>query len=54
VAHKIPCLTTLAAAISAARAIARARALGEPPVLSLQELHRSLRSPATPDQARVA
>jgi carbamoyl-phosphate synthase large subunit len=41
VMHGIPCLTTLSAGVSAARAIARARALGEPEVLSLQELHRS-------------
>jgi carbamoyl-phosphate synthase large subunit len=39
VAHGIPCLTTLAAGVSAARAIARARATGEPEVLCLQELH---------------
>ena len=40
VAHGIPCVTTLAAGVSAARAIARARADGEPEVLCLQELHR--------------
>jgi carbamoyl-phosphate synthase large subunit len=40
VSHGIPCLTTLSAGVSAARAIARARQLGEPDVLSLQELHR--------------
>jgi carbamoyl-phosphate synthase large subunit len=39
VAHGIPCLTTLAAGVSAARAIARAAAGGEPVVLCLQELH---------------
>jgi len=39
VAHGIPCLTTLAAGVSAARAIARARRAGEPEVLCLQELH---------------
>jgi carbamoyl-phosphate synthase large subunit len=38
VAHGVPCLTTLAAGISAARAIARARRDGEPEVLCLQEL----------------
>jgi carbamoyl-phosphate synthase large subunit len=38
VAHGIPCLTTLAAGISAARAIARAHRDGEPEVLCLQEL----------------
>jgi carbamoyl-phosphate synthase large subunit len=41
VARGIPCLTTLSAGVSAARAIASARS-GEAPVLSLQELHRSL------------
>jgi carbamoyl-phosphate synthase large subunit len=40
VSHGIPCLTTLAAGVSAARAIARARRDGEPQVLCLQELHR--------------
>jgi carbamoyl-phosphate synthase large subunit len=40
VMHGIPCLTTLAAGVSAARAIARAQAGGEPQVLCLQELHR--------------
>ena len=39
VTHGIPCLTTLAAGVSAARAISRARADGEPEVLCLQELH---------------
>jgi carbamoyl-phosphate synthase large subunit len=41
VAHGIPCLTTLSAGISAARAIAQAIKGGEPDVLSLQELHRA-------------
>ncbi len=50
VARGIPCLTTLSAGVSAARAIARARSGGEPPVLSLQELHRP--APA-PDEAPV-
>jgi carbamoyl-phosphate synthase large subunit len=61
VAHGIPCLTTLAAGVSAARAIARARAGGEPDVLCLQELHgrrapfRSRRPSSTPaDGAGVA
>jgi carbamoyl-phosphate synthase large subunit len=40
VAHGIPCLTTLAAGVSAARAISRAQADGAPDVLCLQELHR--------------
>jgi carbamoyl-phosphate synthase large subunit len=39
VMHGIPCLTTLSAGVSAARAIARARRDGEPEVLCLQELH---------------
>ncbi len=39
IAHAIPCLTTLSAGVSAARAIAQAIKLGEPDVLSLQELH---------------
>jgi carbamoyl-phosphate synthase large subunit len=37
--HGIPCVTTLAAGVSAARAIASARRDGEPAVLCLQELH---------------
>jgi carbamoyl-phosphate synthase large subunit len=41
VAHGVPCLTTLAAGVSAARAIASAHAGGAPPVLCLQELHRA-------------
>jgi carbamoyl-phosphate synthase large subunit len=41
VARGIPCLTTLSAGLSAARAIAAARQHGEPPVVSLQELHRN-------------
>jgi carbamoyl-phosphate synthase large subunit len=45
----IPCLTTLSAGVSAARAIARARERGEAPVLSLQELHRA----EAPDEASV-
>jgi len=39
VMHGIPCLTTLSAGVSAARAIASARRDGEPEVLCLQELH---------------
>jgi carbamoyl-phosphate synthase large subunit len=39
VMHGIPCLTTLSAGVSAARAIAGARRDGEPQVLCLQELH---------------
>jgi carbamoyl-phosphate synthase large subunit len=39
VLHGIPCLTTLAAGVSAARAIARARQDEAPEVLCLQELH---------------
>jgi carbamoyl-phosphate synthase large subunit len=51
VAHGIPCLTTLAAGISAARAIASAHRNGAPEVLCLQELHGMSR---TPDRAAVA
>jgi carbamoyl-phosphate synthase large subunit len=40
VTRGIPCLTTLAAGVSAARAISSARQNGPPPVLCLQELHR--------------
>jgi carbamoyl-phosphate synthase large subunit len=56
VAHGIPCLTTLAAGVSAARAISRARADGEPEVLCLQELHAAATGPGTssPDGAEVA
>jgi carbamoyl-phosphate synthase large subunit len=43
VGHGIPCLTTIAAGVSAARAISRARRDGEPPVLCLQELHGTAR-----------
>ncbi len=39
VTRGIPCLTTLAAGVSAARAISSARQSGPPPVLCLQELH---------------
>jgi len=42
IARGIPCLTTLSAGASAARAIVKARQDGEAPVLSLQELHREL------------
>jgi carbamoyl-phosphate synthase large subunit len=41
VAHGIPCLTTLSAGVSAARAIARAGQAGDPEVLCLQELHEA-------------
>ncbi|HET6548493.1 MAG TPA: hypothetical protein VFG79_08560, partial [Solirubrobacter sp.] len=40
VARGIPCMTTIAGGMAAVRAIAAAR-VGEPPVLSLQELHRN-------------
>jgi len=39
VMHGIPCLTTLSAGVSAARAIASAARDGQPGVLCLQELH---------------
>jgi carbamoyl-phosphate synthase large subunit len=56
VGHGIPCLTTLAAGISAARAIARAQRDGEPEVLCLQELHgaRNRERSAGRDGAGVA
>ena len=54
IAHGIPCLTTLSAGVSAARAIAQAIKLGEPDVLSLQELHRGVPTAGTPDGAAVA
>jgi carbamoyl-phosphate synthase large subunit len=53
IAHAIPCLTTLSAGVSAARAIAQAIKLGEPEVLSLQELHR-LPTAGAPNEAGVA
>jgi carbamoyl-phosphate synthase large subunit len=56
VARGVPCLTTLSAGVSAARAIARARqggAGGWGPVLCLQELHGG-RAGAESDAARVA
>jgi carbamoyl-phosphate synthase large subunit len=56
VGHGIPCLTTLSAGVSAARAIARARQDGDPEVLCLQDLHgiqRRARS-APPGGAVVA
>ena len=49
VAHGIPCITTIAGGMAAARAIAAARR-GEPDVLSLQEIHRPREmTPATPE-----
>jgi carbamoyl-phosphate synthase large subunit len=44
VTHGVPCLTTLSAGVSAARAISRARVEGEPDVLCLQDLHGATRS----------
>ncbi|HEY5317957.1 MAG TPA: carbamoyl phosphate synthase large subunit, partial [Solirubrobacteraceae bacterium] len=38
IAHGIPCITTMAGGMAAARAIGAARG-GEPEVLSLQEIH---------------
>jgi carbamoyl-phosphate synthase large subunit len=60
VGHGIPCLTTLSAGVSAARAIAKARRDGEPEVLCLQDLHGLERgagrpvAPAPADGAPVA
>jgi carbamoyl-phosphate synthase large subunit len=53
VGHGVPCLTTLAAGVSAARAIAGAHTGGEPPVLCLQELH-GYRARGKADEAEVA
>ncbi|HXA55681.1 MAG TPA: carbamoyl-phosphate synthase large subunit [Solirubrobacteraceae bacterium] len=50
VTRDIPCLTTLAAGVSAARAIASARHNGPAPVLCLQELHRGREAPASGEQ----
>jgi carbamoyl-phosphate synthase large subunit len=47
VARGIPCVTTMAGGIAAARAIAAARR-GEPEVVSLQEIHRNGRTAPTP------
>jgi carbamoyl-phosphate synthase large subunit len=59
VVHGIPCLTTLAAGISAARAIVSAHRNGAPEVLCLQEIHgiaraRREQQPVGPDGAGVA
>ena len=56
VMHGIPCLTTLSAGVSAARAIASARRDGEPEVLCLQELHgrRSRALAGPPESLRSA
>ena len=54
VAHGVPCLTTLAAGLSAARAISRARQDGEPEVLCLQDLHGiERRAPSAPPGGAV-
>jgi len=54
IAHGIPCLTTLSAGVSAARAIAQAVKLGEPEVLSLQELHAGVRPADSVSGTQVA
>jgi carbamoyl-phosphate synthase large subunit len=51
VSRRIPCLTTLAAGVSAARAISSTRRSGPPPVLCLQELH--LERPPSPGPAEA-
>jgi carbamoyl-phosphate synthase large subunit len=53
VAHGIPCLTTLAAGSSAARAIASARRDGAPEVLCLQELHGVRGAEAKPERRQA-
>ena len=47
VTHGVPCLTTLSAGVSAARAIARAQIDGDPEVLCLQDLHGMARPGAS-------
>jgi carbamoyl-phosphate synthase large subunit len=47
VARGIPCITTLTGGMAAVRAIAANRSGGEPPVISLQELHRNGTATAT-------
>jgi carbamoyl-phosphate synthase large subunit len=54
VTRGVPCLTTLAAGVSAARAISSARQSGPPPVLCLQELHRGRETVVGTDAAREA
>jgi carbamoyl-phosphate synthase large subunit len=54
VSHGIPCLTTLSAGVSAARAIASARRDGPPEVLCLQDLHGMPRETAPAHGAGVA
>ncbi|HTA14776.1 MAG TPA: carbamoyl-phosphate synthase large subunit, partial [Solirubrobacteraceae bacterium] len=54
IAHGIPCLTTLSAGVSAARAIAQAVKHGEPDVLSLQDLHTGMRAGDGAGGTRVA
>src|SRR5437588_12539858 len=59
IAHGIPCITTMAGGMAAARAIAAARRAqragegGEPAVISLQEIHAEA-LPARPEQASVS
>ncbi len=47
IAHGIPCITTMAGGMAAARAISAARR-GEPEVLSLQEIHSAAHSSKVP------
>jgi carbamoyl-phosphate synthase large subunit len=54
VTRAIPCLTTLAAGISAARAISSARGGDPPPVLCLQELHGGREAPGAPSAEQPA
>jgi carbamoyl-phosphate synthase large subunit len=53
VARGIPCITTLSGGFAATRAIAAARQ-GEPPVLSLQELHLANGAASAPPRAAEA
>jgi carbamoyl-phosphate synthase large subunit len=54
VTHGVPCLTTLSAGVSAARAISRSRIDGEPEVLCLQDLHGMARRGAPEPQGEPA
>jgi carbamoyl-phosphate synthase large subunit len=53
IARGIPCITTMAGGMAAARAIAAARR-GEPEVLSLQEIHGMRHAEPTPRPSEVA
>jgi carbamoyl-phosphate synthase large subunit len=54
VARGIPCITTMAGGVAAARAIAAARRGGQPEVLSLQEIHADVRPSTAAQPTRAA